>query len=122
MKLPFQRSDPVLVEGDADPILLAPDDTTGNVRVVRLKGKIEALGRPASSVLRVFQHAQTHPILSIGATAEKTAISFPTVSSAVEHMRRLGLLREITGKRRKRLFVYNAYLAILSEGTEALPR
>jgi len=84
--------------------------------------KIEALGRPASSVLRVFQHAQTHPILSIGATAKKTGISFPTVSSAVEHMRRLGLLREITGKRRKRLFVYDPYLAILSEGTEALPR
>ena len=34
----------VLVEGHADPILLAPDDMTGNVRVVRLKEKIETLG------------------------------------------------------------------------------
>ena len=50
MKLPFRRSDPVLVEGDADPILLAPDDTTGNVRVVRLKGKIEALGDVAGTI------------------------------------------------------------------------
>jgi Fic family protein len=68
--------------------------------------KIESLGRPAASVLRVFQHAQTSPILSIGGAA------------AVEHMRRLGLLREITGKQRKRLFVYEPYLAILNEGTE----
>jgi Fic family protein len=82
------------------------------------RGKIESLGRPAASVLRVFQHAQTSPILSIGGTAGKTGISFPTVTSAVEHMRRLGLLREITGRRRKRLFVYDAYLAILNEGTE----
>ena len=34
----------------------------------------------------------------------------------VEH----GIAREITGKRRDRLFVYDQYLAILNEGTEAL--
>jgi hypothetical protein len=32
-------------------------------------------------------------------------------------MRRLSMLREITGRRRRRLFVYDAYIAILSEGT-----
>jgi Fic family protein len=81
--------------------------------------KIESLGRPAASVLRVFQHAQTNPILSISGAAEETRVSFPTVANAVEHMRRLGMLREITGKQRKRLFVYDPYLAILNEGTEA---
>ena len=84
--------------------------------------KIEALGRPAASVLRVFQHAQTNPILSIRGAAEKTGVSFPTVANAVEHMQRLGLLREITGKQRKRLFVYDPYLAILNEGTEVQKR
>jgi Fic family protein len=84
--------------------------------------KIEALGRPAASVLRVFQHAQTNPILSIGGAAEKTGGSFPTVANAVDHMQRLGLLREITGKQRKRLFVYDPYLAILNEGTEVSAR
>jgi len=38
----------------------------------------------------------------------------------VEHMRQLGILREITGRQRHRLFVYDAYLAILSEGTEPI--
>ena len=37
-------------------------------------------------------------------------------------MIRLGLLREITGRQRHRLFVYDHYLAILNEGTEPLPR
>src|SRR2546430_997418 len=41
------------------------------------RSRIELLGRPAQSALRVFQYAQTSPILSIGATAEKTGISFP---------------------------------------------
>lgn len=82
--------------------------------------KIEALGRPAASVLRVFQHAQTNPILSIQSAAKRAGVSFPTASQAVAHMQRLGILREITGKRRRRLFVYEAYMAILNEGTEPL--
>jgi hypothetical protein len=31
-----------------------------------------------------------------------------------------GLARELTGKRRNRLYVYDQYLTILSEGTEEL--
>jgi Fic family protein len=91
-------------------------------RILALLGadrrKIEALGRPAATVLRVFQHAQTSPILSIQSAAKRAGVSFPTASQAVVHMRKLGILREITGKRRRRLFAYAAYMAILNEGTE----
>ena len=82
--------------------------------------RIEALGRPAASVLRVFQHMQLNPIVSIPATAQKIGLSAPTVAKALEHMRRLGILREITGRERHRLFVYEPYLAILNEGTEPI--
>ena len=82
--------------------------------------KIEALGRPAASVLRVFEHMQRNPIVSIPGAAEKIGISAPTVAKSLEHMQQLGLLREITGRQRHRLFVYDAYLAILSEGTEPI--
>jgi Fic family protein len=82
--------------------------------------KIEALGRPAASVLRVHQYAQTRPILSIATAAEEIGISFPTAAGAIEHMQQLGILREVTGKQRGRLFAYGRYLDILSEGTEPL--
>ena len=82
--------------------------------------RIEALGRPAASVLRVFQHMQRNPIVSIPATAQKIGISAPTVAKSLEHMRHLGILREITGRERHRLFVYEPYLAILNEGTEPI--
>jgi len=82
--------------------------------------KIEALGRPAASMLRVFEHMQRNPILSIPAAAEKIGLSAPTVAKSLEHMQRLKMLREITGRQRHRLFVYEAYLAILSEGTEPI--
>lgn len=58
--------------------------------------KIEALGRPAASVLRVFEHMQRNPIISIPAAAERIGISAPTVAKSLEHMHKLGMLREIT--------------------------
>jgi Fic family protein len=82
--------------------------------------QIETLGRPAASVLRVFQHMQRNPIVSIPAAAQKIGISAPTVAKSLDHMQRLGILREITGRERHRLFVYEDYLAILNEGTEPI--
>ena len=84
--------------------------------------KIERLGRPAASVLRVFQYAQTHPILAIASTAERTGSTFPTVASAIDRLQRLGILHEITGRPRHRLFAYGGYMDILNEGTEPLRR
>jgi Fic family protein len=82
--------------------------------------EIEGLGRASASALRIHEYAQTHPILSIVSTAERIGITFPTVAAAVGHMQRLGILRETTGRQRRRLFAYGAYLDILSEGTEPL--
>jgi Fic family protein len=83
--------------------------------------KIERLGRPAASVLRVFEHMQRNPIVSIPAAAEKIGISAPTVAKSLEHMQQLGLLREVTGRQRHRLFVYDAYLAVLKRRNRADP-
>jgi Fic family protein len=82
--------------------------------------KIEALGRPAASVLRVFEHLQRSPILSIPAAAGKIGISAPTVAKSVEHLLALGIVRENTGRQRRRIFVYHAYLTVLNEGTELI--
>jgi Fic family protein len=82
--------------------------------------RIEGLGRPAASVLRVFEYSQTQPILSIARAAEKIGLTFPTVAAAIEHLQRLGILYEVTGKQRRRLFAYRGYMDILNEGTEPL--
>ncbi len=63
---------------------------------------------------------QRNPIVSIPSAATSIGISAPTVAKSLDHMRQLGILREITGRQRHRLFVYDAYLAILSEGTEPI--
>lgn len=81
---------------------------------------IALLDADRKKIERVHQYAQTHPILSIASTAEKIGSTYPTVAGGVDHMQRLGIMREITGKRRRRLFAYGGYLEILNEGTEPL--
>lgn len=82
--------------------------------------KIESKGRRAGSALRVHEAIKARPILSMPEICRTTGLSFPAASSAMELLVDMALARELTGKRRNRLFVYDQYLSILNEGT-ALP-
>lgn len=82
------------------------------------RSRIEASGRRAGSALRLHDALKARPIQSMSALCANTALSFPTVSSAMDVLIKLGIARELTGKRRNRLYVYDRYLAILNEGTE----
>jgi Fic family protein len=81
--------------------------------------QVEPAGRRAGSALRVHEALKARPILSLPAVCEATGLSFPAASSGMDVLAGLGIARELTGKRRNRLFVYDRYLAILNEGTEA---
>ncbi len=83
--------------------------------------KIEAIGRPASSVLRVHHQLQQRPLLTIPQAARLLGLSQPTVGKSVDHLIALGIVRETSGRQRGRTFVYDAYLGLLDEGTEPLP-
>jgi len=95
-------------------------------RLIELFGrdteKVTALGRPAASALRVHGELQQTPILSVPVAAKRLGISQPTIQKSLDHLQKLGVVREITGKRRHRLYEYTNYLKILDEGTEPLRR
>jgi Fic family protein len=82
--------------------------------------KIQKLGRSAASALRVHEFMQRRPIASIADTAKALKLSIPTVTVALNHLVRIGIMEEVTGKRRDRLFTYSRYFNIVSEGTEPL--
>lgn len=91
-------------------------------RILRLfeedRRKLEGLGRGAGSALRVHHLMQRKPLLAIPTAVRDLALTRPTVAAALEAMRRAMIVRETSGKARNRLFVYDAYLRILEEGTE----
>jgi len=82
--------------------------------------KIQTLARKAPSALRVHEYMQGHPLIKIGPTAQALKLSIPTVTGALESLAKLKIAKEVTGKRRDRLFAYPRYLEILSEGTEPM--
>ncbi len=77
---------------------------------------VEGSGRRAGSALRVYAALRARPILSITAAAERANLSFSAASSAMHLLVDRGIVRETTGKRRGRLFVYDEYVGILNEG------
>jgi Fic family protein len=93
-------------------------------RLVKLfeedRGRIQPSGRRAGSALRVHEVLKARPIVSIQEVSNRTNLSFPAVAKAMELLVKLGVAREVTGKQRHRIFAYDRYLAILSEGTEPL--
>ena len=74
----------------------------------------------AGSALRTHDHFQQTPYLTANQLVERTDLSAPTVNAALADLERLGIVDEVTGRRRGRVFGYSPYLAILSEGTEPL--
>jgi Fic family protein len=82
--------------------------------------RIEELGRPSGSALRVHEALKRKPLTPIAGIAQATGPSTPTVTTSLNHLRELAIVRELTGKRRGRLFVYDGYVSLLAQGTEPI--
>jgi len=93
-------------------------------RIVELfkedRERIMAKSERASSALRVHDLLQQNPYLAANQLVERTGLSAPTVNAALADLERIGVVEEVTGRKRGRVFGYRRYLAILSEGTEPL--
>jgi Fic family protein len=80
--------------------------------------RIAGFGRGKKTAAKLFAYLEEKPIIDIRKTAAALKLTFKTVSGAVERLSNAGILAESTGKRRNRLFLYDAYIRILKEGTE----
>jgi Fic family protein len=83
--------------------------------------RIAAKSERTGSALRVHDLLQQNPFVTANLLVERTGLTAPTVNAALADLERLGVVEEVTGRRRGRVFGYRRYLTILSEGTEPLP-
>jgi len=79
---------------------------------------IQKAGRSTSTLLCVFRVLCERPLVTVKQVCERSGLSFPAVSHAMAALTQLGIVREVTGQRRNRIFASNEYLNILNEGTE----
>jgi Fic family protein len=81
---------------------------------------IQELGRAAGSASRLHEIAVNAIAFNTTEATERLDLTLPTVLNAAGKLEELGILREATGRRRNRLYVYQRYLNLLAEGMEPI--
>jgi Fic family protein len=94
-------------------------------RIVTLVGddrqEVLTLGRAAGSASRLHDIAVGDIVFTIPQAARRLELSAVSVGKAATHLEDLGIVREVTGRTRNKLYVYTKYLEILQEGTQEEP-
>lgn len=80
--------------------------------------KINALGRAAKSTRLLHQALLEQPICNAGSLVVKTGLTAATVNKSISHLVRIGIVRELTARKRNRLFSYYQYVEIMNKGTD----
>lgn len=79
--------------------------------------RLLAAPRVGGVALRLFELLPLMPRFTIEQARQKLDTTFPTATAAVKLLQDLGMLSELTGQKKNRLFSYAAYVELLSEGT-----
>lgn len=82
------------------------------------EAKVNSMGRASSTALVVYRCFVKQPVLNANAIQTQTSLSAATIHSSLENLIKLGILEEVSQKKRNKIFVYKEYIAILNEGTE----
>jgi hypothetical protein len=80
--------------------------------------KAAGLGKAAPTALALLELLYRRPYVAIPYVARELAISSPAAGKAVSNLAGLGILTEVSGKKRDRVFLHESYLSIIREGTE----
>lgn len=82
---------------------------------------INGLKRISGSAHLIHKSMLERPIASPNWIQEKTRLAPATVNAVLRELEQLGIVKEVTGQKRNRLYSYVEYIRIMNKGTE-LPR
>lgn len=80
------------------------------------RDRIATAGGRSGSALRLHELMQTSPFVTASVAVERTKLTAPTINAAIEALRSLNIVEEVTGRKRGRVYVYRAYLDLLGDG------
>jgi Fic family protein len=94
-------------------------------RIVSLVGidrqRVLTLGRAAGSASRLHEIAVSDVVFTIPGASKRLELSGVSIGKAAGHLEELGIVQEVTGRTRNKIYVYRKYLDILQEGTQDEP-
>jgi len=89
-------------------------------KIVQLREKdrmaiIETARRSATQCIPLHDRLFDHPIVSVGHAQQLLGTSFQNANRAISQLETLGIVSEMTGKPRNRVYVYNRYLELFDD-------
>jgi Fic family protein len=89
-------------------------------RIIHLKAELEqnlqtSFGRRTASAQRLLNALFTQPAIRIEEVQKICDLSYKAANELAAQMREHGILREITGQSRNRVFIFADYLAVFSD-------
>lgn len=82
--------------------------------------KIESSSKVSTSILIVHHYLQKTPITDSKKITRNCKISLPTTNKILHHLMDIGIVKEVTGRARNKVYIYQRYLDVLSENLEPI--
>lgn len=93
-------------------------DRTMRIRDLKDKGKnviIDGMGRNSQKALILHEELFRRPIVNVNNIAEITGLTYQSANKLVNELERLGILVEVTGGKRNRVYEFREYMDVLNE-------
>ncbi len=90
-------------------------------RIVELREKLRHAAQSAGmsvNTLKLLDYLFKQPVINVKAAQERLGVSFPAANSMINDLQMVGVLTEITGGRRNRMFRFGLYLDLFADVTE----
>jgi Fic family protein len=79
------------------------------------RARISADAAAAGSALRVHELLKRSAFLTAPVATQKTGLTAPTINAAFGELERLGIVSEVTGRKRGRVYSYRRFVELLSD-------
>jgi Fic family protein len=84
--------------------------------------RISQSGERVGSALQIHDLMRTRPYLTATAATKASGLTMPTVNAAIAQLQKLGIVEEITKRKRNRVYAYRAYIDILGEDAQPIKK
>lgn len=105
-------------------IAVARSATDTTMKIVSLvnadRQRVMSLGKASASAARLHDLVTRQVLFTVPEAASELKLSEVTTGKATAHLENLGIVVEVTGKARNRVFVYDGYLRLL-QADEPVP-
>lgn len=95
-------------------------DASGKLQRIFIEDRKTLLNNKRATIASIKLHEELplKPVITMPEVCKRLGLSKPTAVKAINIMLTTGILEEITGKKRDRIYRYSRYLAVLTEGTD----